>query len=199
MEVDRLSESARTQGAAMDRQAAWELLCEWTQSENLRKHALAVEAAMRAYARKFGEDENLWGITGLLHDLDYERYPTAEEHPFRGVEHLRELGYPETMLQAILGHADYSGVPRETLLAKALYAVDELTGLVIAVALVRPTKKLADVDVKAVKKKFKEKSFAKGCNREDILRGAQELGVDFDEHVATVIEALQSIAGELGL
>ncbi|MBO2521521.1 MAG: HAD family hydrolase [Firmicutes bacterium] len=183
----------------MDREAAWQLLCQWTQSENLRKHALAVEAAMRAYARKFGEDENLWGITGLLHDLDYERYPTAEEHPFRGVEHLRELGYPETMLQAILGHADYSGVPRETLLAKALYAVDELTGLVIAVALVRPTKKLADVDVKAVKKKFKEKSFAKGCNREDILRGAQELGVDFDEHVATVIEALQSIAGELGL
>ena len=153
----------------------------------------------RAYARKFGEDENLWGITGLLHDLDYERYPTAEEHPFRGVEHLRELGYPETMLQAILGHADYSGVPRETLLAKALYAVDELTGLVIAGWRWRPTKKLADVDVKAVKKKFKEKSFAKGCNREDILRGAQELGVDFDEHVATVIEALQSIAGELGL
>jgi len=184
---------------SLDREAAWQLLCQWTQSENLRKHALAVEAAMRAYARKFGEDENLWGITGLLHDLDYERYPTAEEHPFRGVEHLRELGYPETMLQAILGHADYSGVPRETLLAKALYAVDELTGLVIAVALVRPTKKLADVDVKAVKKKFKEKSFAKGCNREDILRGAQELGVDFDEHVATVIEALQSIAGELGL
>lgn len=154
---------------------------------------------MRAYARKFGEDENLWAITGLLHDMDYERYPTAEDHPFRGVEALRELGYPEEMLQAILGHADYSGVPRESLMAKTLYAVDELTGLVIAVALVRPSKKLADVDVKSVKKKFKEKSFAKGCNRDDIIKGAQELGVDLDEHMANVIAALQKISDELGL
>ena len=183
----------------LDRKAAWELLCEWTQSENLRKHALAVEAAMRHYARKFGEDETLWAVTGLLHDMDYERYPTPEDHPFRGVEHLRELGYPEVMLDAILGHADYSGVPRETLLAKTLYAVDELSGLVIAVALVRPSKKLADVDVPAVKKKFKEKSFAKGCNREDIVRGAQELEVDLEEHMAAVIAALQSISDELGL
>lgn len=183
----------------LDRQAAWDLLCQWTQSENLRKHALAVEAAMRAYARRFGEDENLWAITGLLHDLDYERYPTPEDHPFRGVEALRELGYPEQMLQAILGHADYSGVPRETLMAKTLYAVDELTGLVIAVALVRPSKKLSDVDVSAVKKKFKEKSFAKGCNRDDIVKGAQELGVDLEEHMATVIAALQSISDPLGL
>lgn len=195
-----MSEHAVQPGAvALDRQAAWELLCQWTQSENLRKHALAVEAAMRAYARKFGEDENLWAITGLLHDMDYERYPTAEDHPFRGVEALRELGYPEEMLQAILGHADYSGVPRESLMAKTLYAVDELTGLVIAVALVRPSKKLADVDVKSVKKKFKEKSFAKGCNRDDIIKGAQELGVDLDEHMANVIAALQKISDELGL
>lgn len=184
---------------ALDRQAAWELLCEWTQSENLRKHALAVEAAMRAYAQKYGEDETLWAITGLLHDMDYERYPTAEDHPFRGVEALRELGYPEEMLQAILGHADYSGVPRESLLAKTLYAVDELSGLVTAVALVRPSKKLADVNVKSVKKKFKEKSFAKGCNRDDIVKGAQELGVDLDEHMATVIAALQTVSDELGL
>lgn len=195
-----MSEHAVQPGAvALDRQAAWELLCQWTQSENLRKHTLAVEAAMRAYARKFGEDENLWAITGLLHDMDYERYPTAEDHPFRGVEALRELGYPEEMLQAILGHADYSGVPRESLMAKTLYAVDELTGLVIAVALVRPSKKLADVDVKSVKKKFKEKSFAKGCNRDDIIKGAQELGVDLDEHMANVIAALQKISDELGL
>jgi putative nucleotidyltransferase with HDIG domain len=185
--------------ATLDREAAWELLCEWTQTENLRKHALAVEAAMRYYARKFGEDENLWAITGLLHDMDYERYPTAEDHPFRGVEALRELGYPEEILEAILGHADYSGVPRESLMAKTLYAVDELSGFVIAVALVRPTKKLADVDVRAVKKKFKEKSFAKGCNREDIIRGAEELGIDLDEHIANVIAALQEVSDQLGL
>ena len=196
-----MAEQAKTPGGAvaLDREAAWELLCEWTESENLRKHALAVEAAMRAYAQKYGEDETLWAVTGLLHDMDYERYPTAEDHPFRGVEALRELGYPEEMLQAILGHADYSGVPRESLLAKVLYAVDELSGLVTAVALVRPSKKLADVSVKSVKKKFKEKSFAKGCNREDIVKGAQELGVDLDEHMATVIAALQTVSDELGL
>jgi len=181
------------------REAAWKLLCEWTQGEALRKHALGVEAAMRAYARRLGGDEELWGITGLLHDLDYERHPTKEEHPFKGVEELRAAGYPEVMLQAILGHATYSGVPRETPMAKALFAVDELSGFVVAVALVRPSKKLEDVTVQAVKKKLKEKSFAKGCSREEIAQGAEELGVDMDEHIQTVIDALQAIADKLGL
>ena len=190
---------AEKRGAALDRQAAWELLCDWTRSESLRKHALGVEAAMRAYAREFGEDEELWGITGLLHDMDYERYPTREEHPFRGVEALRELGYPEAMLEAILGHASYSGVERKSLMAKTLFAVDELSGFVVAVALVRPSKKLADVDVKAVKKKLKEKSFAKGCDREEIAQGARELGLDLDDHIGRVIAALNGIAAELGL
>lgn len=185
--------------ATLSRDAAWELLCQWTESESLRKHALAVEAVMRAYAREYGEDEELWGITGLLHDMDYEKYPTQEDHPFRGVEALRERGYPEVMLEAILGHASYSGVPRTTRLAKALFAVDELSGFVIAVALVRPSKKLADVDVKAVKKKLKEKSFARGCNREEIVQGAQELGLDLDDHIARVITALQGVADRLGL
>ena len=194
-----MDQSARKAGAAVDRQAAWELLCEWTKSENLHKHALAVEAAMRAYARKFGEDEELWGVTGLLHDMDYERHPTPEEHPFRGVEHLRGLGYPEEMLEAILGHAEYSGVPRTTPMAKALFAVDELSGFIIAVALVRPNKSLAGLEVSSVKKKFKEKSFARGCNRDDIVKGAAELGVELDEHIAFVIEALQGIAPQLGL
>lgn len=192
-------EASAQRGVTVDRQAAWELLCEWTKSESLRKHALAVEAAMRAYARKFGEDEELWAVTGLLHDMDYERYPTPEDHPFRGVEFLREAGYPEEMLEAILGHADYSGVPRRSALAKALFAVDELTGFVIAVALVRPSKSLADLKVSSVKKKFKERSFAKGCNREDIVKGAAELGVELDAHIETVIRALQGIAPDLGL
>lgn len=183
----------------LDRQSAWNLLCEWTESDNLRKHALSVEAAMRAYARHFGEDETLWGITGLLHDMDYEKYPTPEDHPFRGVEALEAAGYPQVMLDAILGHATYSGVSRTTLLAKTLFAVDELTGLITAVAYVRPSRKLEDVTVRSVKKKFKEKSFAKGCNRDEILQGAQELGVDFDEHVDRVIKALQEVAGDLGL
>lgn len=191
--------SARGQDTIVDRQAAWELFCEWTTSDTLRKHVLAVEAAMRAYARKFGEDEELWAVTGLLHDLDYERYPTTEEHPFRGVEFLRQAGYPEAMLEAILGHADYTGFPRTSTLAKALYAVDELCGFVIAVALVRPSKSLADLEVRSVKKKFKEKSFAKGCDREGIVKGAAELGVELDEHIETVIRALQGIAPELGL
>lgn len=185
--------------AAPDREAAWKLLCEWTKSEPLRKHALGVEAAMRAYARKLGGDEELWAVTGLLHDLDYERHPTKEEHPFKGVEALREAGYPEEVLQAILGHASYSGVPRESLMAKALFAVDELSGFIVAVALVRPSKKLDDVTVKSVKKKLKEKSFAKGCDRDEIALGAKELGVDMDEHIQTVITALQGIAGDLGL
>lgn len=154
---------------------------------------------MRRYAGKFGEDEDLWAVTGLLHDMDYERHPSLEEHPFRGVEALRAAGYPEEMLEAILGHATYSGVPRTTRMAKTLFAVDELSGFVVAVALVRPSKQLADVDVKSVKKKLKDKSFARGCNRDEIAQGAEELGVDMDEHIGTVIGALQEIAGELGL
>lgn len=194
-----MSEAIESSVAAFDRESAWKLLCEWTESDSLRKHALGVEAAMRAYARRFGEDENLWGIVGLLHDMDYEKYPSPEDHPYKGVEALRDLGYPEEVLAAILGHADYSGVPRETQMAKALFAVDELTGLVVATALVRPSKKLADVKVKSVKKKMKDKSFAKGVSREDIKRGSEELGIPLDEHIGTVIEALQSIADELGL
>lgn len=194
-----MSEAIESSAAAFDRESAWKLLCEWTESDSLRKHALGVEAAMRAYARRFGEDENLWGIVGLLHDMDYEKYPSPEDHPYKGVEALRDLGYPEEVLAAILGHADYSGVPRETQMAKALFAVDELTGLVVATALVRPSKKLADVKVKSVKKKMKDKSFAKGVSREDIKRGSEELGIPLDEHIGTVIEALQSIADELSL
>ncbi|HEX6970861.1 MAG TPA: HDIG domain-containing protein [Limnochordia bacterium] len=184
---------------ALDRAAAWRLLCEWTQSDSLRKHALAVEAAMRYYARRFGEDETLWGITGLLHDLDYERHPTPEEHPARGVAALAEAGYPAVMLEAIQGHAPYLGVPRRTRMAKALYAVDELTGLIIAVALVRPSRKLADVEVRSVLKKFKDKGFARGCNREEILQAAEEFGVPWEEHVGHVLKALQENAAALGL
>jgi len=184
---------------SLDRERAWNLLCDWVESDNLRKHALGVEAAMRAYAKDFGGDAELWGITGLLHDMDYERYPTPEDHPYRGVEALRALGYPEVMLEAILGHATYSGVERTTPLAKALFAVDELSGFVVAVALVRPSKRVADVNVKSVKKKLKEKSFAKGCNREEIAQGATELGLELDDHIARVIAALSEVAPELGV
>lgn len=182
-----------------DRAAAWELLCEWTESESLRKHAQGVEAVMRAYAREMGEDEELWGVTGLLHDMDYEKYPTSSDHPYRGVEALREKGYPKEMLDAILGHASYTGVERTTGMAKTLFAVDELSGFVVAVALVRPSKKIADVNVKSVKKKLKDKSFAKGCDREEIAQGADELGIELDEHIARVISALSEIADDLGL
>jgi putative nucleotidyltransferase with HDIG domain len=183
----------------LDRETAWALLNEYTTNPSLIKHALAVEAAMRAYARKFGEDEELWGITGLLHDFDYEKYPTPEEHPFVGSKILREKGYPEEMIRAILGHANYSGVPRDTLLAKALFACDELSGFITAVALVRPTKSIFDVDVKAVKKKLKDKAFAKGVSREDVKNGPIELGVDMDEHIQFVIDALKEQADALGL
>jgi putative nucleotidyltransferase with HDIG domain len=183
----------------MNRHEAWGLLCEYTQSESLRKHALAVEACMRAYARKFGEDENTYGITGLLHDFDYEKYPTAQEHPFVGNKILRELGYPEEVLTAIMGHAEYSGVPRQTLMAKALFACDELAGLITAAALVKPGKSLAEVDARSVRKKMKDKAFARSVNRDDIVKGAQELGVDLDEHISFCIEAMRSIAGDLGL
>jgi len=181
------------------REEAWNLVCQYTQNPNLRKHMLAVEAAMRTYARKFGEDEERWGIVGLLHDFDYEQNPTADKHPFVGVKILEEKGYPPEITRAILSHADYTGVTRETLMEKALYACDELTGFIVAVALVRPNKSLLEVDVQSVKKKMKEKSFARQVHREDLIQGAQELGVDLDEHIALVIRAMQGIAAELGL
>ncbi len=183
----------------MDRHAAWELLCEYTKGEGLRKHGLAVEAVMRHFARRHGEDEETWGIVGLLHDFDYEQHPTEAQHPSEGAKVLRERGYPEEVVRAILGHADYTGVPRDTLMAKVLYAVDELTGFVTAVALVRPNKSIHEVEPRSVRKKMKDKAFARSVNREDITKGAQELGVDLDGHVAEVISAMRPVAGELGL
>lgn len=183
----------------MDRQQSWELLCEYTQSENLRKHALAVEAAMRAFARRFGEDEELWGIVGLVHDFDYEKYPTAQDHPFKGAEILREKGWPEEIVRAVLSHAPYTGITRDSLMEKTLFAVDELTGLITAVALVRPSKNIRDVKIRSVKKKWKDKSFAAGVNRADIEEGAADLGIELSEHIAVVLEAMQGIADDLGL
>lgn len=183
----------------INREAAWGLLCEYTQSESLRKHMLAVEACMRAYARKYGEDEEEYGITGLLHDFDYEKYPTPEQHPFVGNKILKEKGYPEEILRAILSHADYSGVKRESRMEKVLYACDELSGLITAAALVKPTKAVADVDAKSIRKKMKDKAFARSVNRDDIVNGAADLGVDLDEHITFCIEAMKGIAKELGL
>jgi putative nucleotidyltransferase with HDIG domain len=187
----------------LNRNDALAVMHEYTLNENLRRHMYAVEAAMRAYARHHGEDEELWGITGLLHDFDYERWPNEErkaddEHPTTGVKILREKGYPEEMLQAILGHAEHTGAPRESLMAKVLFAVDELTGFLTACALVRPTG-LSDMKVKSVKKKLKDPSFARGVNREDVNRGLEELGVDFTEHVQLVIDAMREIQDDLGL
>jgi putative nucleotidyltransferase with HDIG domain len=184
---------------AMDRNHAWGLLCEYTQSESLRKHMLAVEACMRAYARKFGEDEDKWGITGLLHDFDYEKYSTPAEHPFVGNKILEERGYPEEMRRAILSHADYSGVKRESRMEKTLYACDEIAGFITASALVKPNKSLAEVEAKSVRKKMKDKAFARSVNRDDIINGAADLGVDLEEHIAFCIEAMKGIAAELGL
>jgi putative nucleotidyltransferase with HDIG domain len=178
---------------------ALKLLFEYTESENLRKHAFAVESAMRAYARKFGEDEEKWAIVGLLHDFDYEKFPTPDQHPWVGSKILEEKGYPEDIRKAILGHADYTGVPRDTLMAKVLYACDELCGFITAVALVRPNKKLEEVTVESVKKKLKDKAFARSVNREDIYKGAEELGIPLDEHIQFVIDAMKSIADKLGL
>ena len=180
------------------------LMHEYTASESLRKHMLAVEAAMRAYARKFGEDEERWATTGLIHDFDYERFPNnahsaTEEHPSEGVRILRGKGYPEDVLTAILGHAQYTNTPRESRMAKALFAVDELTGLVTATALVRPSKSVHEVDARSVRKKMKDKAFARGVNRDDVINGANELGVDLDEHIAFVIAAMQGCSTELGL
>jgi putative nucleotidyltransferase with HDIG domain len=183
----------------MDRSQAWDLLCEYTQSESLRKHMLAVEACMRAYARKFGADENKWGVTGLLHDFDYEKYPTPAEHPFVGSKILAERGYPEDVRRAILSHADYSGVKRESQMEKALYACDEVSGFITASALVKPNKSLAEVEAKSVRKKMKDKAFARSVNRDDIINGAADFGVDLEEHIAFCIEAMKGIAGELGL
>jgi len=183
----------------MDRQEAWEILNEYTKNPNLIKHALAVESAMRAYAEKFGEDIETWAVVGLLHDFDYERYPTAEDHPYRGAEILREKGLDESLIEAIMSHADYTGVPRETQIAKTLFAVDELTGFIVAVALVRPDKKIDTVKPSSVKKKFKQKAFAAQVSRDDIIKGAEELGVDLTEHIGFVIEAMKKIADELGL
>jgi putative nucleotidyltransferase with HDIG domain len=182
----------------MDRNAAWTLLTEWTASENLRKHALAVEACMTAYARKFGEDEERWSVTALLHDFDYERYPDAPDHPLKGSEVLKEQGWPEDVRVAILGHADYTGVPRETLMAKALFACDELAGFITACSLVRPDR-IRSLEAKSVRKRMKDKAFARSVSREDITRGAEELGIPLDDHIAFCIEAMRARAGELGL
>jgi putative nucleotidyltransferase with HDIG domain len=186
------------------RSEAFALVCEWTQSESLRKHMLSVETAMCAYARRLGQDEEAWAVAGLIHDFDYERFPNdaqaAEaEHPAEGVQYLRGLGWPEEILQAVLGHAHYTGVARETLMAKALFAVDELTGLITACALVKPSKAVRDVDVAGVRKKMKDKAFARGVNRDDIVQGAEALGVPLDEHIGVVLRAMQENAEALGL
>jgi len=182
-----------------DRAAAWQLLTEYTQSESLRKHALAVEACMRAYAKKFGEDEDAYGLAGLLHDFDYEKYPTPAEHPFVGSKILEERGYPEGLRRCILSHADYANVPRESKMEHALFACDELAGFITAIALVKPGKSLAEVEARSVRKKMKDKAFARSVSRDDITKGAQELGLELDEHITFCIEAMKGIAGELGL
>jgi len=186
------------------REDSWKLLCEYTQSESLRKHALAVEACVRAYARQQGADEELWGQTALLHDFDYERWPNADhhagkEHPSEGAKILREHAYPEEMIRAILAHADYTGVRRESPLDHTLFACDELAGFLTACALIKPSKKIADVEAASVKKKLKDKAFARGVNRDDVRAGAEELGVPLEEHIAFCIEAMRGIAEPLGL
>jgi predicted hydrolase (HD superfamily) len=207
---DCTENDASGNGASFGREQAWQLLTEWTQSESLRKHALAVEACVTAYgeaeAVRLGLDAKdrdtlveLYTTTGLLHDFDYERHPTAEEHPLVGVRELERLGWPEPLRTAILGHAEYSGVPRVTHLAKSLFACDELSGLLTACALVKPTKAIADVEVRGVRKKMKDKAFARGVNRADILQGATELGVDLDAHIAFCLDAMKKRAAELGL
>jgi putative nucleotidyltransferase with HDIG domain len=183
----------------MTRDDAFALLNEYTKSPNLVKHALAVESVMCAYARHFGADEEKWAVVGLLHDFDYERYPDLEDHPFRGAEILRGRGWPEEIIDAVMAHAEHTGVERDTRLKQAIYAVDELTGFIVATALVRPDKKLHSVKVKSVKKKLKDKSFAAAVDRDQIKRGANELGIGLDEHIAVVLEAMQSISDDLGL
>jgi len=193
-----------TTSALPSRDAALALMHEYTASDSLRKHMYAVEAAMRAYADHYGEDVERWGLVGLVHDFDYERWPNAahsptEEHPAQGVRVLREQGYPEDVLEAILGHATYSGVPRVTRMAKTLFAVDELTGLITATALVRPSKSVHEVDARSVRKKMKDKAFARGVNRDDVINGAADLGVELDWHIQFVIDAMKARADSLGL
>src|SRR6202051_947448 len=196
----------------MDRESAWCVLTEFTQSESLRKHALAVEACMRACSRKFVagsgnseasalglSEEDLWGIVGLTHDFDYEKYPSLEDHPYKGNEILKERGWPEVITRAIMSHAEYTGVTRDTPMEKALFACDELAGFITAVALIKPGKSLAEVDAKSVRRRMKDKAFARKVNRDDIVNGAAGLGVELDEHIGFCIEAMKSIAKELGL
>ncbi len=183
----------------MNRQQAWEILCEYTKTENLRKHALAVEACLVAYARKFGEDETKWSVTALLHDFDWEIHPEAPNHPLKGEPILAERGVDEEIRRAVLSHAGYTGVSRDSLLEKALFACDELAGFIIAVALVKPNRSLAEVDARSVRKKMKDKAFARSVNREDIVNGAAALGVDLDEHIGFCVTAMQERARELGL
>ena len=181
------------------REDAWNLLCEYTESDSLRRHGLAVEQVMRKMAQKYGENEELWAMTGLLHDFDYEKYPTMEEHPYVGNKILKEKGYPEELTTAIMGHANYTGVLRESLMAKALYAADEISGFMFAVTYVRPSKSIHDVKVKSVKKKLKQKSFAASVNREEVYEGPEELDVTLDEHIQFIIDALKEKAEDLGL
>lgn len=183
----------------MTREKALQILTEYTKNPNLIKHALAVEAGMRAYAHKFGEDEEKWGVVALLHDFDYEIHPTLDLHPQKGSEILRQKGVSEEIIRAILSHANHTGVPRQSLMEKTLFACDELAGFITAVALVRPSKKIAEVEVSSVKKKFKDKAFARQVSREDIFQGAQELGISIEEHIETVLKGMQAVAEDLGL
>ena len=184
---------------SLSRDEAWSLLTEWTHGESLRKHALAVEAAVRGYARRFGEDEHAWGVVALLHDFDYERYPAPEDHPFRGCDELRRRGYPEWVMRAILSHADYAGVPRESLLEKTLFACDEMAGFTTAAALVRPSKSVLDLEASSVLKRMKDKAFARGVKREDLTAGAELLGLPLEEHITNVIGFMRERADALGL
>jgi predicted hydrolase (HD superfamily) len=185
--------------ALVTRDAAWALLTEWTKSESLRKHALAVEASVRGYARQFGDDEEAWGFVALLHDFDYERYQTPADHPFRGCEELQRRGYPEWVTRAILSHADYSGVPRESKLEKTLYACDEMSGFVTATSLVRPSKSILDLEPASVVKRMKDKAFARNVSREDLRRGAEELNLPLEQHIGNVIRFMRERADALGL
>lgn len=190
--------------ASPTRSEALALVHEWTQSESLRKHMLSVEAAMRAYAQRLGEDVDLWGVTGLIHDYDYERFPNNaqvadQEHPAEGVRHLRSLGWPESVCDAIMGHGHYTGVARVSRMSKALFACDELTGLITAAALVKPSRAVSEVDVPGIRKKMKDKAFARGVNRDDVIQGAEALGIPLDEHIGVVLAAMQAAAPSLGL
>jgi putative nucleotidyltransferase with HDIG domain len=196
---DKISEPENVGAGLPSREAALALLRTYTSKPGLLKHALAVEAAVRAYARRLGEDEEAWGLVGLLHDFDYERWPTAEDHPFRGAEILEREGYPDWFRRAVLSHADHTGISRESNLEKVLFACDELCGFLTAAALVTPSKSLADVKVKSVRKKMKSKAFAANVSREDILHGAEQLGVELNEHIEFVLEAMRSVASELDL